>query len=232
MAQARILLRQAPGSWPVRVNDAHPDIHVECIAIQAFPDGSVLTVNRLRGPRSQMPKAISLVEGDPSVSDFAVLHQTPEEACISALARNLPQVAAYLRSGVVIQPPFVLWGGRTRLTVVGTRGNIRAFLQRLGEAGLEPRLESITSAPEREKGEPLTSRQERAILHALRRGYYDVPRRCDLEDLSRSLGLSRSGLSELLRRGERRLIEAHAGPRPSPPPGAAPAERRRAKAHT
>ncbi|WP_254546535.1 helix-turn-helix domain-containing protein [Halomarina pelagica] len=60
-------------------------------------------------------------------------------------------------------------------------------------------------------GEPatlygLTDEQYRALTLACERGYYDVPKRVELNDLAEEIGLSHQALSERLRRGNRALI--------------------------
>lgn len=53
----------------------------------------------------------------------------------------------------------------------------------------------------------LTPRQERVLWYALTLGYFDYPRRIKTEELARILDMSPSTLSEVLRRGIRRLLE-------------------------
>ncbi|NNN17141.1 MAG: hypothetical protein HKL79_02090, partial [Thermoplasmata archaeon] len=51
----------------------------------------------------------------------------------------------------------------------------------------------------------LTPRQEMAVGTALVLGYYDYPRRAQLKDVAKSLGISRATAMESLRRGMRKL---------------------------
>jgi HTH DNA binding domain len=51
----------------------------------------------------------------------------------------------------------------------------------------------------------LTSRQEAAVGTAFALGYYDYPRRAQLKDVAKSLGVSRATAMENLRRGMRKL---------------------------
>lgn len=61
-------------------------------------------------------------------------------------------------------------------------------------------------------GEPsgrfgLTEEQHVALTTACERGYFEVPRRVDLDELADELGISHQSLSERLRRGHQALIE-------------------------
>lgn len=53
----------------------------------------------------------------------------------------------------------------------------------------------------------LTEKQERIFWLALKGGFFDYPRKIDTVELSAKLGISPSTLSEITRRGMRRLLE-------------------------
>jgi len=53
----------------------------------------------------------------------------------------------------------------------------------------------------------LTERQEMALWLALEAGFFDYPKKIDVSELSRKLKISPSTLSEIMRRGIRRLLE-------------------------
>jgi len=55
----------------------------------------------------------------------------------------------------------------------------------------------------------LTEKQEEALWSGLRKGLFDYPRSIRPSELAHELGVSPSALSEILRRGMRRLLEAH-----------------------
>ncbi|MBI4362608.1 MAG: helix-turn-helix domain-containing protein [Euryarchaeota archaeon] len=207
MAIAQVQLRLPPDLWISRLHETHPHLHLEVVAFQAFENNSILSVVHLEGAGAgDLPGAL---REDPSVSSATVLFEAPREACISILTRNLPQAGAYLHSGVVAQTPFAISEGTARINFIGPKERIQSLIRAFDTMEMDPRLLSIRTTRQPAPPRPLTSHQERVVLYALRRGYYDVPRRADLKDLSRTLGLSRSGLSELLRRGERRLIEGY-----------------------
>ncbi|MFC6826558.1 helix-turn-helix domain-containing protein [Halopelagius fulvigenes] len=57
-------------------------------------------------------------------------------------------------------------------------------------------------------GYDLTEEQYEALVLAFERGYYDEPRRTNLEELAAELGISRPSLSARLKRGYRNLLAA------------------------
>ena len=57
------------------------------------------------------------------------------------------------------------------------------------------------------KKEILTEKQEKILWLALSAGFFEFPKRIDSVKLSRKLGISPATLSEITRRGIRRLLE-------------------------
>jgi predicted DNA binding protein len=55
----------------------------------------------------------------------------------------------------------------------------------------------------------LTEKQERIFWLALKGGFFDYPRKIGTQELAAKLGIRPSTLSEILRRGTRRLLEHH-----------------------
>jgi predicted DNA binding protein len=53
----------------------------------------------------------------------------------------------------------------------------------------------------------LTENQERIFWLALKSGFFDYPRQVGMTELSKKLGISPATLSEIIRRGTRRLLE-------------------------
>jgi predicted DNA binding protein len=53
----------------------------------------------------------------------------------------------------------------------------------------------------------LTEKQEKIFWLALKSGFFDYPRQIDMTELAKKLGISTATLSEIIRRGTRRLLE-------------------------
>jgi predicted DNA binding protein len=59
--------------------------------------------------------------------------------------------------------------------------------------------------------ELMTSRQEDILQIAFERGYFDYPKRISLRDLAAMFDISISTLSEMLRKGQRKIMEEYFG---------------------
>ncbi|RRJ27620.1 helix-turn-helix domain-containing protein [Halocatena pleomorpha] len=78
-------------------------------------------------------------------------------------------------------------------------------------------LISITQdspAPDEHAQYGLTDRQHEALALAISRGYYENPRQATAGELAKEMGISQPSMSNLLRRGERRLLTSTIGTQP------------------
>lgn len=85
----------------------------------------------------------------------------------------------------------------------------QSILSTLESRGLKPKVLEVGKFRPNVRGRILTEKQERVLWLALKMGFFDFPRKITMLDLSRRLGVGLSTLSEILRRGLRRLLEKH-----------------------
>lgn len=83
----------------------------------------------------------------------------------------------------------------------------KSIVSTLEASGLEPKILEV--ARFKPKGKILTEKQERVLWLALKMGFFEFPRKITMLELSRRLGVGLSTLSEITRRGIRRLLERH-----------------------
>lgn len=108
---------------------------------------------------------------------------------------------------------------------VPDRDELAAIVSSLREVGATPRLLQISSTTDEPNEsvfeldtDSITNKQREAVRAAIRSGYYDTPRKADLEELADQLGISRSAVSQRLTAVESelvtRLFEVDEGHRP------------------
>ncbi len=81
----------------------------------------------------------------------------------------------------------------------------KAIISGLESKGLTPKLLKIERYEAR--GRILTEKQERVLWLALRMGFFDYPRKINSVEFANKVGIEPSTLSEITRRGMRRLLE-------------------------
>ena len=83
------------------------------------------------------------------------------------------------------------------------RATIRAIVDAFGAVGTAE-LERIAPVPDHPAG--LSERQYEVVMAAVTAGYYDWPRRTEVERIAAELGIAHSTFLEHLRKAERKLI--------------------------
>jgi hypothetical protein len=107
------------------------------------------------------------------------------------------------------QPPFELTSKAWRKTFLGTQAQIARSLNRAERSGLKFKIVWAGEAQFKPStlAYSLTEPQERTLSTAHRIGYYDFPRRADSNKLARTLDLSKSTVSEHLRKAEKSILD-------------------------
>ena len=115
-----------------------------------------------------------------------------------------PLHRALIDSGCHLDGSTSLGGGIVLWSVIApTDGALKAFADRLERGGAEVVVERTKVL--RTRGE-LTLEEDRMLLSALERGYFDSPRRADLDDLAEAMGLEKGYLQLALDRARRKLV--------------------------
>ncbi len=102
--------------------------------------------------------------------------------------------------------------GRLEWVLLGSDTMVKALLGQLDAAGVTAEVQKI-SALEDEK--ELTARQENILQIALEKGYFEFPKKVTLRQLAKTLEISPATLTEILRRGQKRILQEHFKGKPS-----------------
>jgi hypothetical protein len=114
------------------------------------------------------------------------------------------------RETVVVVPPMEFRSDWTmRLTLTGHPDDLQATVDALPE-GMDPEVLAVGDHAQA-FGTALSDRQREALAAAWSLGYYEIPRRNGVERVADELDCAVSTASDLLRRGESRLVAAALG---------------------
>jgi len=113
----------------------------------------------------------------------------------------------FIAGAVARKEPAIEWN-----LVFRDRESLRRLVSRLERNGYAVKLLRLASVRE---SVPLTRRQEEILAAALELGYFDYPKRIRLGDLARRLGVSKSTVSQVLRKAQTKVVTAYFENRPS-----------------
>ncbi len=97
--------------------------------------------------------------------------------------------------------------GRLEYTIISSKNEcLRKLMAKLEKANASPKLVKMKKLS---KEEMLTDNQEKIVKMAYQKGYYDFPKRVGVKDLAKIFNISPATLSEILRRGQKKIIESY-----------------------
>jgi len=123
-------------------------------------------------------------------------------------ARSVQDGINFTGGGGYFSLPHEIRDGKVKVTFLGSAKQVRDFIKLFDQAGVRYRVVSLTDARFSPNSplSNLTEKQRRALIAAYTFGYYDVPKKMGLVQLSERLDLAYSTLGAHLRRAERRLL--------------------------
>ncbi len=100
--------------------------------------------------------------------------------------------------------PILVKEGKIRIEAITNRSKVDDFLTELEKKGIKAFIGRIGC---RFKSTLLTQRQNEILNIAYKNGYFDIPRKISLSEFANNLNISKSALSETLRRIFKRLSD-------------------------
>jgi predicted DNA binding protein len=169
--------------------------HMKVVDVRSSTTGSVRHLMDLGEEQAKkVPKELSApghVEGKNAVW----LESKGCNVCNTILKHD-----AFLVNGKSMQDGIISYS-----FMVPTHDAYRGIIEDLEKAGYKINVRKVGKF-EQQIG-VLTENQERIFWLALKSGFFDYPRQVGLAELAAKLGISPATLSEIMRRGTRRLLE-------------------------
>lgn len=182
-----------------------------------YPEATTSVVGQLVADRERTLVDLKVHSGTPQ--DWAAtIISLPEVLSVDKLGsagltstlrvtfKTHPLYQAFNTLNLMWRLPAPVRDGVIHIAMVGSDESIRKMVEMWRAHHLEVRIDSVRHTEEESKA-LLTQRQEYIFRKAMTAGFYDVPRRVTLSDLSRSLGLAVSSLSEIMAIVEKKMLE-------------------------
>lgn len=202
MTEARFRMELPPDLWITDVSTSYPSATFRLLT--GAPVGE--RVLELGEVTSSNPEAVSDgIQGHADVVEYKQLY-IEDRTAIAQYETTEQQLYEFLgESSLPPEFPLVVEDGEMEFDVTATRNQFEAMGTALDESGYEYEILSVVE--ERNPESLLTDRQRECLTVAFRKGYFEVPRGCTLEDVAEETGVDKSTASETIRRGSSRIIE-------------------------
>ena len=150
-----------------------------------------------------LPKVIESVRKNPNIFNVDI-NEIDRGRVLAAFSTNECVVCRLLAGTECFLTRSITKNGRLIWTMLVTdKKALQSLINGLEGVRADPKLVRLVEMIDTDA---LTQRQEQITRMAFEKGYFDFPRKVGLRELARSFNISTSTLSEILRKGQRRIM--------------------------
>ncbi|MHA2047093.1 MAG: helix-turn-helix domain-containing protein [Candidatus Thorarchaeota archaeon] len=166
-------------------------------------------IRSLTGDEKPLEKYVSALESSSSTSEVRITHKSTE-VYWSEVVHKLESKSIHetiLDSGCMSRLPIIIEGGKqVHQLLAPNQTAFRIAFDNLRSNFKKVRLLRVHRSPKGSPHSGLTTKQMGAIKEAIKSGYYEIPRKCEVKQIAKQLGIKRVATQERLRRAERRIM--------------------------
>jgi predicted DNA binding protein len=198
-----VLALKIPQNWMSEIPQKHP-VTIRVIDRVPYSEKGVKDLVEIAGPEDIMAEVLEDIRKNPLVAKVETT-VTEKGKVIGAVTTARCEICRILTdSGVFLISAESKGSGKVEWTlVVSDKSVLKNIFDHLKSKGVEGELVKLTKIDDKES---LTERQDKITHVAFERGYFDYPKRISLRELARMFDVSPSTLSEILRKGQRKIV--------------------------
>lgn len=202
MMEAVISLK-IPQNWMSEIPEKHP-VTIKVLDRIPFAERGVKDLVEIAGPQEIMDEVLIDIKKNPLVSkvDTTMTERGKIVGAVTTarcdICRILTDADCFLISAETKSAGKVEW-----TLVLSDKDVLKGIFDHLKSKSVQAELVKLTKIDDKES---LTERQDKITHVAFERGYFDYPKRISLRELARMFDVSPSTLSEILRKGQRKIV--------------------------
>jgi predicted DNA binding protein len=202
MMEAVLSLR-IPQNWMSEIPQKYP-VTIRVIDRVPYSEKGVKDLVEIAGPEDVMGEVLEDIRKNPLVTNVDTT-VTERGKVIGAITTARCEICRILTdSDVFLISAESKGDGKVEWTLVlSDKSVLKNIFDHLKSKGVEADLVKLTKIDDKES---LTERQDKITHVAFERGYFDYPKRISLRELARMFDVSPSTLSEILRKGQRKIV--------------------------
>ena len=166
-------------------------------------------IEALAGGEESLKQYVSAMKASSSVVEIEITYQSPTVYWTRVVIQpDTPSIyETVLESSCMTRLPVIIQRGVQEHTVLApSREAFRNMLNSLKARFSQVQLRHVRSFASGLPKHNLTLKQMDAMIMAFSSGYYDIPRRITVTEMSERLGIKRVAMQERLRRAERTIM--------------------------
>ena len=200
-----------PHSWIKRVTGRFPAV-IRVLDCRALPEKGVQELFEITSASELSDKILDYLRQDDYVYDVDVVKGKAGRIIGSLKTRKCTACRTFAEASCFLVSGTTKPDGKLEWTLLGSDSMVKSLLKELEEEQVTAEVVSISKL---EQERELTARQENILQIALEKGYFEFPKKITLRQLAKVLDISPATLTEILRRGQKRVLQEHFKGRPS-----------------
>ena len=202
MMEAVISLK-IPQNWMSEIPEKYP-VTVKVIERIPYSDKGVKDLVEIAGPQEVMAEVLEHIRKNPTVAKVDTT-MTDKGKLYGAVTTARCEICRILTDADVFLISAESKGdGKVEWTLVLSEKDVlKEIFDHLKAKSVNAELVKLTKIDDKET---LTDRQDKITHVAFERGYFDYPKRISLRELAKMFDVSPSTLSEILRKGQRKIV--------------------------
>lgn len=204
IVQIKLKIDIPQDKWLAKFNKKYPELNFYILSKFLIDDKTGLTLYQINGP--SVTRFISDFKEKSTKISSQILFEGEELVLLNVKVVDPWILNALVKTELLIIYPILVKAGKIRIEAITDRFKVDHFMTQLEKNGIKATIESIGYYY---KSALLTGRQNEILNIASKNGYFDIPRRISLTEFAKTLHISKSALSETIRRIYKRLAESY-----------------------
>ena len=170
-------------------------------------------IESLDGTERPLKQYAKFMRKSPNIIEFDVTHRSENQYWTRAVhhieGNSIHETV--LESGSMTRLPIVISDGWQTHTILSpSQSDFSNLYNNLRRRFSLVQLVHLYRYPRSPDSSLLTFKQEQAFRVAYKNGYYEIPRKCEIQELTKRLGIKRVAIQERLRRAENKIMSKFA----------------------
>lgn len=211
--QEAVISITPPHSWIKHITSSFPDVVIRVLDCRNIPETrGVQELFEIRCDAEVSNRVIELLKEDDYVYDVDIIKGKPGRIVGSLKTKKCTACRSFATANCFIVSASSKPNGKLEWTLLGSDTMVKMLLKRLEEAEIVATVLRVSQLREEKE---ITTRQEYLLQIAFEKGYYEFPKKITLRQLAKILEISPAALTEILRRGQKHVLQEHFHGRPS-----------------
>jgi predicted DNA binding protein len=202
IVQIRLEIDIPQEKWLFKFNEKYPELNFNILSKFLIEENVGLTLFQIRGV--SIKQFISDFKGHINKASSTILFEGADLVILNLKVVDPWILNTLIKTELLILYPILVKDGKLQIEAITNRFKVDDFLAELERKNIRATIKNIGYDF---KSSLLTQRQYEILKVANSNGYFEIPRKISLTEFANNLNISKSALSETLRRIFKRLSE-------------------------